>query len=149
MQEKTSLRNAVLELARERYGTEAEYLWAKTPTYAVLRHPNKKWYAALLDIPKSKLGLPGGDLVDILDLQCEPVMAGSLRSLPGIFPGYHMNKEKWITVLLDGTVDFEQITILLDMSYNISGRKSIKHHGGKENEISKEIWSVHWHPGNF
>ncbi len=53
-----SLRNAVLELAREQYGTEAEYLWVRTPTYGILRHPNGKWYAAIMDIPKSKLGLP-------------------------------------------------------------------------------------------
>ncbi len=51
-----SLRCEVLALVRERYGTEAEYLWTRTPTYAVLRHPNGKWYAAVLDVPKSKLG---------------------------------------------------------------------------------------------
>ncbi len=124
MQHNSSLRDAVFELAQKRYGTQAEYLWARTPTYGVLRHPNRKWYAAVLDVPANRLGLPGDELVDILDIQCDPVMAGSLRSLPGIFPGYHMNKEKWITILLDGTVSMEQIAILLDISYEIAGAKS-------------------------
>ncbi len=121
-----SLREEILSLVRERYGTELEYLWARTPTYAVLRHPNQKWYAALLDVPKSKLGLPDDGLVDILDIQCDPAMSGSLRQQPGIFPGYHMNKEKWITILLDGTVNLEQIGILLDISYDMVGAKTHK-----------------------
>ncbi len=121
-----SLRNAVFELARERYSTEAEYLWARTPNFGVLRHPNGKWYAVVMDIPKSKIGLPGDGLIDVMNVQVDPVMSGSLRATTGIFPGYHMNKEKWITVLLDGTLAMEQIAILLDISYDIAGAKSSK-----------------------
>ncbi len=50
----------------------------------------------------------------------------SWRSSPGIFSGYHMNKEKWVTVLLDGAVAMAQIAILLDISYDISSTKSRK-----------------------
>ncbi len=121
-----SLRNAVFELAGERYSTEVEYLWARTPNFGVLRHPNGKWYAVVMDISKSKLGLHGDGLVDVMNVQVDPVMSGSLRNSPGIFPGYHMNKEKWITVLLDGTIDMAQIAILLDISYDIAGAKSPK-----------------------
>lgn len=121
--QKPSLREAVLELAQEQYSTEAEYLWARTPNFAVLRHPNTKWYGVVMDLPRSRLGLPGEGLVDALNVQCSPLMAGSLRQQPGILPGYHMNKEKWITVLLDGTVDLEEIAILLDMSYDIARDK--------------------------
>ncbi len=121
-----SLRNEVLKLAREQYGTEAEYLWARTPSFGVLRHPNGKWYAVVMDIPKSKIGMPGDGLVDVMNVQVDPVMSGSLRATTGIFPGYHMNKEKWITVLLDGTIDMEQIAILLDISYDIADAKSPK-----------------------
>ncbi len=119
-----SLRNAVFELAREQYCTEAEYLWARTPGFGVLRHPNGKWYAVVMDIPKSKIGMSGDGLIDVVNVQVDPVMSGSLRSTPGIFPGYHMNKEKWITVALDGTVPMEQIDILLDISYDIAGTKT-------------------------
>ncbi len=121
-----SLQNAIFELARERYSTEAEYLWARTPSFGVLRHPNGKWYAVAMDIPKCKIGLPGDELVDVMNVQVNPVMSGSLRAMPGIFPGYHMNKEKWITVLLDGTIDVAQIAILLDISYDIAGTKTLR-----------------------
>ncbi len=47
------LRDAVFQLAEEQYSTEAEYLWARTPNFGVLRHPNGKWYAVVMDIPRS------------------------------------------------------------------------------------------------
>ncbi len=118
-----SLRENALSLARDCYGTEAEYLFAKYPGFAVLRHPNKKWYGVIMDLSREKLGLPGEGVVDALNVKCDPVMSGSLRLQPGILPGYHMNKERWITILLDGTVDLEQIGILLDISYDMVGAK--------------------------
>jgi predicted DNA-binding protein (MmcQ/YjbR family) len=35
-----------------------------------------------------------------------------------------MNKENWITVLLDGSVDKEMIFSLLDMSFTMTGSRS-------------------------
>ena len=35
----------------------------------------------------------------------------------GIMPAYHMNKQHWITVLLDGTVSDQRIHDLIDMSF--------------------------------
>ncbi len=125
-----SLRNAVFDLARERYSTEAEFLWAKMPSFGALRHPNGKWYAVVMDIPRNKIGLPGDERISVVNIQVDPVMSGSLRSTPGIFPGYHMNKEKWVTVLLDGTMDMGQIAILLDISYDIAGAKRRKKNNG-------------------
>lgn len=121
-----SMREKVLELAQDRYGTEPEYLFAKYPGFAVLRHPNKKWYGVIMDLSRQKLGLPGEGMVDALNLKCDSVMSGSLRLQPGILPGYHMNKERWITIVLDGTVDMEQIGILLDISYDMVGAKTKK-----------------------
>ncbi len=118
-----SLREAVLSLARDRYGTEGESLFVRYPGFAVLRHPNQKWYGVIMDLSREKLGLPGEGMVDALNVKCDPVMSGSLRLQPGILPGYHMNKERWITIVLDGTVDLEQVGILLDISYDLVGTK--------------------------
>lgn len=119
-----SLRETVLSLARERYGTEAEYLFAKFPGFAVLRHPNQKWYGLVMDLSRAKLGLPGEGTVDVLNVKCDPRISGSVRQLPGIFPAYHMNRESWITVLLDGTVDLAQVDTLLSLSYDLIGAKN-------------------------
>ncbi len=115
------MREKVIALAGARYGTEAEYCFARFPGFAVLRHPNRKWYGVIMDLPRAKLGLPGEGTVDALNVKCGPAAAGSLRALPGIYPAYHMQKESWVTVLLDGTVALEQVEILLDMSFRLVG----------------------------
>ena len=48
-------RKTIFEYVKEKYNTEPEYLWAKYPNYAVLRHKeNQKWYAIIMDIEKEK-----------------------------------------------------------------------------------------------
>ena len=36
-----------------------------------------------------------------------------------IRPGYHMNKQHWITILLDGSVSEAKTLDFLDMSYDL------------------------------
>lgn len=105
----------------ETYNTDPDFPWESNPAFAVYRHrSNKKWFALVMDIPKSKLGLREEDKIDIVNLKCEPAMIGSLRMEKGFFPAYHMSKDKWISVALDGSVDDEQIMILLDMSFELT-----------------------------
>ena len=110
---------------RETYGVEPEFLWAKTPNNAVFRHPdNKKWFAVLLmAIQKNKLGLAGEGSIDILDLKCPPQLVTSLQSDGRCLPGYHMNKEHWIGVPLDGRLPPEELFTLISMSYDITKAK--------------------------
>ena len=118
MKDATVTRERLFAHAREEYGVEPEFLWVSTPNCAVLRHQgNRKWFAAVLDVPKSRLGLIGEEPVDILDLKLGPVMVGSLLGRQGFLPAYHMNKTHWITVLLDGSVPWEEIEQLLFLSY--------------------------------
>lgn len=79
-----------------------------------------------MNVSKDKLGLDGTEDVDIIDIKCEPEMIGSLRMIKGILAGYHMNKEHWISVLLDGSVDGSMIYHLLDMSFQLTSRKTKK-----------------------
>ena len=103
------------------YGAEGEHLWARYPNYAVFRHrENRKWFAAVMSIPKEKLGLPDDGMIDIINVKCDPLLIGSLRMEAGIFPAYHMSKTSWITVALDGSVEEEKIKWLLDLSYDLT-----------------------------
>jgi len=116
-----SLRDQLIQYAVEQFGAEPERPWAKYPDNIILRHSNnRKWYALFMGVERKKLGLPVEGSVDILDIKCDPLLSGSLKASPGFLPGYHMNKDKWLTVLLDGTVDKDQILILLNMSYELT-----------------------------
>ena len=108
----------------ETYNTDPDFPWESNPTFAVYRHrSNRKWFALVMDIPKSKLGLREDGDIDIVNLKCEPALIGSLRSEKGFFPAYHMSKDKWISVALDGSVDDEQLLFLLDMSFVLTDVK--------------------------
>ncbi len=105
----------------EAYSTVPDFPWESTPDAAVYRHENnRKWFALVMTIPKARLGIRSNGMIDIVNLKCDPLLVGSLRSEPGIFPAYHMNKDKWLSVALDGSADDEQIKMLLDMSFELT-----------------------------
>lgn len=112
------------EYIRDAYGVSADFPWIKDSEAMVFRHiDNKKWFALIVSVPKCKLGLQGSEITDIVNLKCDPAMTGSLRMEQGFFPAYHMNKENWITVLLDNSVSGEKIKPILDMSYDLTATK--------------------------
>lgn len=44
----------------------------------MLRHKNGKWYAVLLQVEKSRLGLEEEGMVDVINVKCEPDMSYDL-----------------------------------------------------------------------
>ena len=112
-------REEIFEYVKKQYGTIPEFLWSSSPDSAVLRHHNGKWYAVIMNVERSKLGLDGDDTVEIMDVKCDPEMTGMIIQTYGFLPGYHMNKQHWITILLDGTVRESKILDFLDMSYDL------------------------------
>ncbi len=55
-----------------------------------------------------------------VNLKCDPTLALELRrKYPAITPGYHMNKQHWNTVQLDGNLPDEQILQMVDHSYDL------------------------------
>lgn len=121
MQRQGAFREAVLRYAKESFDSEPEYLWAKFPGYAVLRHAGRgRWYAVVMNVPRPRLGLPGEGTADILDVRCDPILIGSLRDGERYLPAYRMNKDRWITVVLDGSVPEGEVFSLLDMSFGLT-----------------------------
>lgn len=126
-----TLRSEIISYAEKVWHVRPDKPWAKYPDNEVLRHEDsRKWFALMFPVKKKHLGLPGEDVVDVLNLKCDPTAAASLREMDGIFPAYHMNHATWISVLLDGTVPAEEIFPLLDMSYDLTGGRKKKHAAG-------------------
>ena len=96
-------RQQVFSYVKQRYHTLPDYPWADQN--AVLRHRNnQKWYALIMEVSREKLGLLDEGTVQIMNVKCDPALIGSLRTREGYHPAYHMNKENWISVRLDGSV---------------------------------------------
>ncbi len=115
---------AVLSYIKRQYNGEPEFLWEKTPDTAIIRNENtKKWYAAFLHISKRKLGIDSDEIVCVLDLHIHKEDSEKIVDHKTIFPGYHMNKKRWITICLDGSVEKEKIYTLIDGSYELAKKK--------------------------
>ncbi|MDE7326923.1 MAG: MmcQ/YjbR family DNA-binding protein [Lachnospiraceae bacterium] len=140
MKEK-SLRGEILAYAKEKYHSEAEYLWESSPDAAVLRHgDNRKWYALIMKVERARLGLSGEGETDILNVKCGSDMALLLRGMDGFLPAYHMNKTKWISVLLDKTVGKDMVLDLIDTSFVLTApKKSDKKSRESTKKIRKEV----------
>lgn len=125
MEYKNDVTLEVVKYIQKKYKEEPEFLWAKSPQDAAIRHSdNRKWFAVLLmDMSRKQLGLQGDGNVDIIDLKCNPELIGTLIDGKSYLPGYHMNKEHWITVVLDRELPIQKIYDLIDLSFELTENK--------------------------
>ena len=121
-------RQSVIEYIREKYGAEIEYLWMRYPSYGIFRHAdNQKWYALMMDVSRSKLGLPSDNTVDILNVKLgDALLCDFLVQREGFLPGYHISRGNWISILLDGTVEMSEICGLIDTSFRVTASAQTK-----------------------
>ena len=81
-------------------------------TTAVIRHIGNKKMFALINYLKGKL---------YINLKCEPIRASILRdNFKSVIPGYHMNKEHWNTVYIDGDVPKDELYEMIYHSYDLT-----------------------------
>lgn len=76
-----------------------------------------KIFAILSESLVPRVGATNTKLASI-NLKCDPTEALMLRQIfPAVTPGYHMNKQHWNTVLLDGSVPENEIKRMIENSY--------------------------------
>ena len=113
----------IIEYVKNKYNSDLEFLWKKYDDTAVIRNKNNnKWYGIIFSISKKVLGDYEDELVEIMDIRADNI--DKIIDNKNIYPGYHMNKKSWITILLDNKLDDEYILNLIDNSYNLSFNKS-------------------------
>ena len=59
------------------------------------------------------------DIIDVLNIKIEEDKREEILKLPSVYPAYHMNKQKWISIVLDGGLDDETLMSLIDTSRNL------------------------------
>ncbi|MBR6680382.1 MAG: MmcQ/YjbR family DNA-binding protein [Clostridia bacterium] len=118
-------RQQLIALCKEKYDISPDYPFSTSPDAAVLRHPeNRKWFALVMQVSKAKFGLDSNETIDVVNLKIAPEIRESFGKSDGVYPAYHMNKSKWISVLLDGSAQDDTTEFLIEVSYQLTDKKS-------------------------
>lgn len=111
----------VIKYINEKYNDSLEFLWEKFDDNAIWRNKqNNKWYGLLGKIPKNKLGIDSDEVVEVIIIRYEKGKVNEIIDNKKVFPGYHMNKQSWITIILDNSMENKELFNLVDNSYNLS-----------------------------
>lgn len=111
----------VIDYITKKYNDELEFLWEKFDNNAIWRNKkNNKWYGLILTIPENKLGFDSEREIEIIDLRYEKDKVDEVVDNVNIFKGYHMNKNSWITIKLDYSIDNKSLFKFIDDSYELS-----------------------------
>lgn len=110
----------LIEEIEKTYKVIPERPWAKDPQSMTFKvKENGKWFALIMPVKRKSLALDGEGEIWVMNLKAPEDYIMLTVGAKGVIPAYHMNKQHWITVFLDGTVNYSMILSLLDNSYNI------------------------------
>ncbi|MGX6427796.1 MmcQ/YjbR family DNA-binding protein [Levilactobacillus yonginensis] len=116
-------RQDIFTYTEDNLGITPVYTFKRNPKYAILKNRQGKWFGLVMNVPQNKLGLTGTTELEILDVKVDPELASILRDKPGYLAGYHMNKEHWISIILNQDTDAHSLFQLLDGSYELVTNK--------------------------
>ena len=115
----------VLHYVKDQYNSTIVKPFKTNPDIKALVTPKGKWYALFLDVEYNKL--KKDSLVDskakIINLKHISSKISAITDNRNIFPAYHMNKNHWISVVLDNNIDTEYVKELIEISYNLVNNK--------------------------
>ena len=112
--------NRIATIIKERYHEEPDFPFSdpKIQNYGVFRyHINKKWYGLIMNVSKSNF-LPNSknEFVDVINVRIDENNREEILKNKGIYPSYHMNKQKWVSILLDDTFNDEEVMEYINYS---------------------------------
>src|SRR6266545_4067723 len=91
---------------------------------AVQEHPFRTGTIAFKVNGKAFALMPNNGEDYRITLKCDPDRAIALReAYPEITPGYHMNKQHWNTLDLNGKLPDDLVRELIDHSYDLVAKK--------------------------
>ena len=111
----------IIKYIKEKYNNELEFLWEKLDETAIWRNKtNNKWYGLMFKLKKNKLGIKSEEITEVINLRFQKEKINEIIDNKLVFPGYHMNKNSWISIKLDNSLKINKIIELIDNSYILS-----------------------------
>ena len=116
--------NRIAALILDKYAVEPDFPWdeGEHEPSGVFRHgSNNKWFGLIMNIDRRHLDSSAGDeRVDVINLKADENKTAFLHKIRGIYPAYHMNHRKWISVILDDKLEDAVVLSLIEDSYRLT-----------------------------
>lgn len=107
--------NRITKLIFDKYQDNPVFPWHDDN--GVFKNPrNDKWYGLIMNINKNKLDDDDKE-VNIINVKLDEKEILKLLEHNGYYKAYHMNKKNWITIILDDTLQDEEIMNLIIKSH--------------------------------
>lgn len=122
------IREDFFRMIHDRFGIEPDYPFASDFVMAVFRRKdNLKWFAIVMSVDAKKLKIGAYGELDIVNLKCTDEDRETLSQTEVVLPAYHMNKKRWLSVILDEQEDFdEKLSELVQKSFNLTASQKKK-----------------------
>lgn len=140
---KSSSSKKIISYVKEKYEDDLEFLWEDYDGAVFRNKDNKKWYGVMMKIKEksfvtstmkrmkqdgivsnhpllNKKDFSDDKYIEVIDLHVDKSLSKELIDYETIFPGFHMNKDSWITIILDKDVKLKEVYKLLDDSYQMT-----------------------------
>ncbi len=140
---KESSSKQITKYVRNKYNDELEFLWDDYDGAVFRNKQNKKWYGVIMKvkiqsfvnstIKRMKIDNMSSshellnrkkyndeETIELIDVHIDKNNSKKLIDYEEIFPGYHMNKKSWITIILDNNTNMDKLFKLIDDSYKLA-----------------------------
>lgn len=131
------IREDFFRMIWETYGIEPDYPFAGDFETAFFRRKdNLKWFAISMSVASEKIGIGAFGDLDIVNLKCTDDDRERLAKSENVHPAYHINKLRWLTVILDENDEFDpEVIALVQKSYELTAPK--KQHAQKRSFLNR------------
>ncbi len=140
---KSTSAKKIITYVKDKYNDELEFLWDDYDGAVFRNKDNKKWYGVIMKIREksfvastlkrmkiagamsnhpllNKKEFSDDDYIEVIDIHIDKAKSKELIDYESIFPGFHMNKDSWITIILDKNTKLKEVYKLIDDSYQMT-----------------------------
>lgn len=114
--------NRLADEIQKRHGEQPDFPFSTARSYGVFRYAgNRKWYGLIMQLAKGRVARPvpeseAGEPAEFLNVKIPEGRMEEALSIPGFYPGYHMDSRNWASIILDGTIPDETVLEWLEAS---------------------------------
>ncbi len=112
--------NRITDFIMECYHDEPVFPWESEKHGVFKNSHNDKWYALIMYIDGEKIDQKKTGKIEALNIKLPPPKITELLKRKGFYPAYHMNKKNWLTIILDDTLEDEEIMEYIKESHQFT-----------------------------